>query len=192
MSIRPNRLATEIFFLEFIRASVEGLRDTNSNHPEGMPRIRRTSVTESSGDKVRGLSGPIDAVYWPCSLLKLLWMVFPVSVIIILLSWERFISNEPFLFRGPMTVILSPGFNVSRSQPSALRNAFAPPSSACHRSVAPFLSFDLENNGRMRVLQLKFQDGPLHGVGVFLVITACKTMVREHRGRNNKKPKSQE
>ena len=57
---------------------------------------------------------------------------------VILLSWERFMSHEPFLLRGPMMVILSPGFSVSRSQPSALRSAFAPPSSACHRCMAPF------------------------------------------------------
>jgi hypothetical protein len=44
----------------------------------------------------------------------------------------------------------------------------------------------------MRILKLKFQDRPLHGVRVFLVITARKTMVRERRNGNHEKADGRE
>ena len=49
-----------------------------------------------------------------------------------------------------------------------------------------------KNNRRMRILQLKFQDSPLHCVRVFLVITARKTMMRERRNGNHEKPDGRE
>src|ERR1700733_2986005 len=132
-SIRPKNRAMKSFFLDFIPASVEGQRNAGTAPGNQFPENAAQEAQPTSAAANWGTSCSHSDFYWPCALLKLLWISLPVSVSVILLSWESFTSNDPSLFRGPLTVILSPGFRVSLSQPSALRSAFAPPSSACHR-----------------------------------------------------------